>query len=284
MVAWQEKYRKFVRIWSRTTVIFAFHTFYTMKKLLAIALASALSLSAACMLRAQTSDGVDRNLFNHLSIGPSLFDPCGFELAMPAGNKFALRAGVTFFPGVSFEMGSISIPINGSDFNTPVTGSVRALNGHFFGDFYPTGNNKGFHFTAGVFYGRGKVFELGHTNTLPVADDEFVKFNDGNVYPINGHISPYIKTNKVRPYLGLGFGSPFGHRVNVTFDMGVQYIGGLNLYVAGRDKFDDPTDVHVTAEEFLGLDPDDDEAKIFSAVEKVPVTPFMKLSIMVKLF
>ena len=45
-------------------------------------------------------------------------------------------------------------------------------------------------------------------------------------------IKSYIKTNKIRPYLGFGYGNTLSRdkKVNCSFDCGIMYLGGIHVY------------------------------------------------------
>ena len=207
----------------------------------------------------------DAQLFNHLALGGSIdfsTGNLGLSVAMPISPNFQVRVGYqSATPGIAIISALASNPkLLGQKLN-PLDVTIKDINYHKNGvnidevhltgswhsrtidllfDYYP--KKKGiFHITAGAYFAlhpslfhvdgtpksnNGPVFvdasDKGHTSIYGVTTDP-----DGNL-----HADVGFKMNVVKPYLGLGWGRNVrttGGIVSVNFDMGLLYIGGLQL-------------------------------------------------------
>lgn len=107
-------------------------------------------------------------------------------------------------------------------------------------DWYPVVGSP-FHVTAGALMGASTMFQVTNTTALPSSYhtngiDYYVK-GDKSTSPTKLYTDPEgvyvgdLRRNAVRPFIGIGFGSPLaGKTVGFTFDIGVEYTGGVNLY------------------------------------------------------
>ena len=252
----------------------------------------------------------DKMIFNHLSAGVSVgLDGVGAHLAAPIGRHFSVRAGYTFIP--SYNTNIMDIPVVGSKINAEDLkfkvneGSANErefdlskvdfgfdLNNfgpHLLVDLYP-GKKSGFHFTLGAVMAQNENF-LAVTADLSkqLQPNEYATFGFSykNVEDIttdkNGILHLDMRTNKIHPYLGIGFGRPLNmrHRVSVNFDLGVVYLGKAEVYSYDFNAPGHTTaDVQITSAKLEN----EDEGIIDDIIGKYPFFPVMKLSINVRLF
>lgn len=217
---------------------------------------SSLLLAVALMtvVSAQAQDD-DNYLFTHLGGSLSVgTDGIGIDVATPITPYLSLRAGVSFFPRISYTKDDITYKRKvrwdnsgnpTSDASYPSieregTGSVEAklnkIDGKILFDAYPFGLKNSFHVTAGLFMGTGDIVTASFTQDpkVPIGGG-IVKTIDGDDWfvmpdPTTGQIDLRLKTNSIKPYLGIGFGRAIPKkRVNVAFDLGVQFHGTPKL-------------------------------------------------------
>ena len=189
------------------------------------------------------------NLFNHLSIGVSVgSDGIGFDLASPIGNMFAVRAGMSIWPRLTYKTDvdpgtdSKSFILN-KDGKIDLEGKVTLADFKLLFDFYPFKNSP-FRVTAGAFIGSQKVVSVYNSG-------QFLERNEwGKVgiqhgdYKIasdkDGNINLDVKTNGFKPYLGVGYGRTIPHKsIGVAVDLGVQFWGTPAIYTNVMDDFGD---------------------------------------------
>lgn len=202
--------------------------------------------------------------FNHLGIGLSglIMDGPSISLATPIGPYFQLRAGYsTLSPFWAYKQNfdlSSTVSYGTRDFsNIPVK---LELTSSFYGlvDLYPS-KKHAFHFTLGAFYSnKGDLFNAsadlrGVLTEFEYANLEVTVKSDGASDEIEvtsdkeGFLRVGIQAKQqIRPYIGLGWGrgANIKHRVSVSFDLGLQYMGGLGAYVT---NFKTNEDSYVTS-------------------------------------
>ncbi|MBP5397010.1 MAG: hypothetical protein J6Y32_00010 [Bacteroidales bacterium] len=259
-------------------------------------------------------------LFNHVAIGVDLISPDGFGLSVGTSvfPWMQIRAGYAIVPW-SLTKWPANIPEAGAQAGQPIAFDVNwegrnihleagafcmRHTGNLMIDFFPA-RNSSFHLTAGVIGGSTNILTL--RNTAPLNDYEGVGFSfypGGNTAMTNLHRIAITNGNigftlgrawAVRPYLGLGWGSFVpSKRVGVMFDMGVEYNGGIGLYANAKDihgtmkniKLDGPGLVNLI--ENMTDKPADEGVKkaadIYDTVSKIPVSFYLKLALVVKIF
>ena len=287
-----------------------------MKRLLTLVLAFSCSLSAM-NIYAQDGDSSqkkDNLIFNHLSAGVSVgLDGVGAHLAAPIGRHFGVRAGYTFIP--SYNTTIPDIPIIGSkidandlkftvnegaanqkefDFSKVDLGlDINNFGPHLLVDLYP-GKKSGFHFTLGAVMAASENFiaataDLSSQLKDVVGNDPYESFGISykNVEDIttdkDGILHLDLRSNQIRPYVGIGFGRPLNmrHRVSVNFDLGVVYLGKAEVYSYDFNAPGHTTaDVQITSAKLEN----EDDGVIDDIIGKYPFFPVMKLSINVRLF
>lgn len=239
-----------------------------------------------------------------LSVGA--MDGLGLDLAFGINEKLAVRAGYGLIPSGLIKDYGIDLPTWGNNpaTSTDLTGSL-AGNGNLLVDFHPTGGS--FRVTAGLFFGSADFLKVYNTKALPDSyhqagvsyyvdgdTDDMTKF-----YRIQsneqGIVTAAFKSGAVKPFVGIGFGSAVPrNRVGVAFDLGVEYIGGLDLRADARNRKGDIENISLTTAgvlqtiyEIRGHNREMSYDKYISYVDKLrglPVLPVARLSVFVKLF
>lgn len=226
---------------------------------------------------ANASAQCDKQIFNHLSAGIHVATTgFGVELATPISNYVALRAGVSFMPGFSFNTGvdgsyTVDEYIGQQDFSMDVNASLKRTQGNVIFNIYPFGQKSTFYVAAGAYFGGGSLLKIsGHSDELQeiigTSGLESGSVNIGDYeLPIdkNGNVSGTLEVNKFRPYVGLGFGRAIPKsRLNFGVELGVQFMGKMKVYSAGEE---------VPINE---LDYEDDWKKVMDKLTVYPVLKF----------
>ena len=220
---------------------------------------------AATGAQAQNADKIHAKdgLFNHLSIGLNTgLTGAGIDVAMPVHKIVTVRAGISGwnigdikFKAINTASEIISMQMVEEDAirRAQMVDKVElAVNPNFW-NFYLLGEvhpfkNQPFYFSAGLFVGSQNFVHFRNTNegALGFLYDANQKVEDYNrLYrtnypPIglkfgdyiftadeNGNIDVRMKTNAVKPYIGVGFGQHLAktHRVSLAVDAGLLFWG-----------------------------------------------------------
>lgn len=215
--------------------------------------------------QAQNADKIDAKdgLFNHLSIGLNTgLTGAGIDVAMPVHKIVTVRAGISGwnigdikFKAINTASEIISMQMVEEDAirRAQMVDKVElAVNPNFWnlyllGEVHPF-KNQPFYFSAGLFVGSQNFVHFRNTNegALGFLYDANQKVEDYNrLYrtnypPIglkfgdyiftadeNGNIDVRMKTNAVKPYIGVGFGQHLAktHRVSLAVDAGLLFWG-----------------------------------------------------------
>lgn len=242
------------------------------------------TLLAALVLGSGAAFAQDYGYFNHLSIGVGLVgtDGEGLQVAAPIGSYVQMRAGVTTqaldlalvnlatknipeVGGISPFKKSVDMGIEYNDIKIDkldIEARAKSTNMQLLFDIFP-GKNTSFHFTVGAYFSLNPA-GLVSASAKPVRNDGQSVFPgtkpyDTEIYGITSDPSGNFLldlqwTNKVvRPYVGIGFGRPVSldRRVGVNFDMGIAYLGGINLVsysYYNYDKTGKPETVKIDAD------------------------------------
>lgn len=251
-----------------------------MKHLLLVALAAILGTQTS---QAQGHD-VEYGLFNHLSAGVSVgTDGIGFDVATPVTEFAALRAGISFFPGIKYST-NINIKDDDPDLtpDVDIEAKAKVFDFKILADLYPI-KSSSFHFTVGAFMGNGTFASATNTSMFIKDPAKYGKLGltigDYRVTTDdNGYATIDVKVNKFKPYVGIGFGRavPRNSRFSVTFDMGVQFWGTPGL---AADTKDDWGNVERHKFKYSDLNDDDDEdlRDALKTAEKITVYPTLSL-------
>ena len=242
-----------------------------------------------------------------MAAGVSLgvMDGAGAGLAFGVTDWLKVRAGFGLIPSFLIKEYVVSLPKWGSNpaTTTGVSGRLPS-SGNLLLDFHPGG--KSFHLTAGMFFGSSDFAQMYNTKALPESYRNFgVAYHaDGDMsaskfYTIQpdekGFLYGALRSGAVRPFAGLGFGSAIPrNRVGVTFDLGVEYTGGLELRTDAINLNGDVVNIPITTAgalqtvyEMRGSSSEKYYDKYFDYIDKLrslPILPVARVSVFVKLF
>ena len=241
-----------------------------------------------------------------VGVSVGAMDGIGAELALGLSEKINVRAGYSFFPNKLIKEYEVSLPAWGvnpasdNSFTARLTGSANLLL-----DFHPW--SRWFRISAGVFVGPGDFLQVYNTKPLPDSyraaginyyvdcdKDDLTKY-----YRIqaneDGIMKLAFRTASVKPFVGIGFGSSVpSDRIGASFDLGVEYIGGMELHTTARNikgDFDDITlttdGLMLTVKEIQKNPGERSYDKYIDMVDKLralPVLPVARFTLFVKLF
>lgn len=215
--------------------------------------------------QAQDADKIhaEDGLFNHLSIGLNTgLTGAGIDVAMPVHKIVTVRAGISGWNIGDIKFKAINTASEITSMQMVEEDAIRraqivdkvelAANPNFWnlyllGEVHPF-KNQPFYFSAGLFVGSQNFVHFRNTNegALGFLYDANQKVEDYNrLYrtnypPIglkfgdyiftadeNGNIDVRMKTNAVKPYIGVGFGQHLAktHRVSLAVDAGLLFWG-----------------------------------------------------------
>ena len=202
-------------------------------------------------------------LFNHLSVGISTgLTGTNIDVAMPVHKLVTVRAGYGGMGWGDIKFKAINTASEITEMQMVEEDAIKqaqmvdkielALKPNFW-NFYVLGEvhpfrNQPFYFSAGLFFGSQNFFHFRNTNDgalgfLYDANEKVQDYNrlfNTNYPPVgvqfgdyvftadeNGNIDVRMKTNAVKPYLGIGFGQHLAktHRVSLAVDFGLLFWG-----------------------------------------------------------
>ena len=240
-------------------------------------------LAALALLMPGTAAAQD--LFNHLAVNAHVATTgVGVELSTPITKFITMRAGVTCMPGFSFNAevdGQYYVNGESNDFTVDLDANLKRTQGSVIFNVYPLAKAKvcsSFFLAAGLYFGGDKLVKI---NGLSDEIAEKINQFNGNPYielgdyklPVdeNGNVKGGLKVQKVRPYLGLGFGRYVPQkRISVTGELGVQFHGHIKPYTSEGE-----------IEAFDELTEKDDWKKV---MDKLTVYPMLKIVISGRIF
>ena len=237
------------------------------------------AILSIAMMCSPVSAQKELGIFNSLSVGVSAGTTgIGIDVATPVTPHFAIRGGVSFMPGISFDADvdvDLKDPKLEENSSPNLTGNMKRASGELLVNYYPFLSSS-FFVTAGAYFGGNKLLKVkGHSDKLA----EYV--NGGNQASIiigdqeipvdkNGNVSGGFKVSGFRPYIGVGFGRAVPKkRIGVQFELGVQFHGSPKLYSSAGDLSG------------ALADSDDDFTKV---MDKLTVYPVMKVRFCGRLF
>ena len=220
---------------------------------------------AATGAQAQDADKIhaEDGLFNHLSVGLNTgLTGAGIDVAMPVHKIVTVRAGISGWNIGDIKFKAINTASEITSMQMVEEDAIRRaqivdkvelaanpnfLNFYLLGEVHPF-KNQPFYFSAGLFVGSQNFVHFRNTNegALGFLYDANQKVEDYNrLYrtnypPIglkfgdyiftadeNGNIDVRMKTNAVKPYIGVGFGQHLAktHRVSLAVDAGLLFWG-----------------------------------------------------------
>ena len=220
---------------------------------------------AATGAQAQDADKIHAKdgLFNHLSVGLNTgLTGAGIDVSMPVHKLVTVRAGISGWNigdikfkaiNTASEITSMQMVEEDAIRRAQIVDKVELAANPNFWNFYLLGEvhpfkNQPFYFSAGLFVGSQNFVHFRNTNegALGFLYDANQKVEDYNRlyrtnYPSiglkfgdyiftadeNGNIDVRMKTNAVKPYIGVGFGQHLAktHRVSLAVDAGLLFWG-----------------------------------------------------------
>ena len=241
-------------------------------------------LAALALLMPGTAAAQD--LFNHLAVNAHVATTgVGVELSTPITKFITMRAGVTCMPGFSFNAevdGQYYVNNTPRDFTVNLDANLKRTQGSVIFNVYPLAKAKvcsSFFLAAGLYFGGDKLVKIkGHSDEIA---NDLKQLNGANPYielgdyklPVdeNGNVKGGLKVQKVRPYVGLGFGRYVPNkRISVTGELGVQFHGHIKPYTSEGE-----------IEAFDELTEKDDWKKV---MDKLTVYPMLKIVISGRIF
>ena len=256
-----------------------------MKKLCLFILAA---FAAAHDISAQ--DDFEYGLLNHLGAGVSIgTDGIGVDVATPLTSFLALRAGISFFPKVTYEDNIKLTEKNPSIAdNVDIEGKLNYFDLRLLADIYPF-RRSGFHFTAGVLFGKEDLISAENTSMFITDPSKYgklgLKLGDYRITTDrNGYAHADVKVNSVKPYLGIGFGRAVPKkRVSVSCDLGVQLWGTPQLGAMTKDDWDEESYHKFKYTELDEYD-DEDLKDGLETASKIKVWPVINIRINGRIF
>ena len=239
---------------------------------------------AAAGVKAQNADKIhaEDGLFNHLSVGLNTgLTGFGIDVAMPVHKLVTVRAGISGWGigDIKFKAINTATEITQMQMveeealkRAQMVDKVELAAKPNFWNFYVLGEvhpfkNQPFYFSAGLFFGSKNFIHFRNTNDgalgfLYDANQKVEEYNQlfrTNYPPIglkfgdyvftadeNGNIDVRMKTNVVKPYIGVGFGQHLAktHRVSLAVDAGLLFWGtpkfvlnnGKEIDTAGKNS------------------------------------------------
>lgn len=220
---------------------------------------------SAAGAQAQNADKIhaEDGLFNHLSVGLSTgLTGAGIDVAMPVHKIVTVRAGFSGWSIGDFKFKAVNTATEITQMQMVEEDALKRAqmvdkvelavkpnfwNFYLLGEVHPF-KNQPFYFSAGLFIGSQNFIHFRNTNdgALGFLYDANQKVEDYNLlyrtnYPPiglkfgdyvftadeNGNIDVRMKTNAVKPYIGVGFGQHLAktHRVSLAVDAGLMFWG-----------------------------------------------------------
>ena len=260
----------------------------------------------AILMPARVSAQADLPFSMSAGVSVGAMDGVGAGLAFGVIDNLNVRVGYGVIPSFLIPEYPVELPTWG---NNPATSTALSASiagsGNLLVDYHPMGGS--FRVTAGMFFGSSDYIKGFNTKALPESYHQagVSYYIDGDTsdmtkfYRIqsddNGIVTGVFKTASVRPFIGVGFGSAVPkNRVGVAFDLGIEYIGGLDLRVDARNRKGDIENIAITTAgalqtiyEIRGHSREMSYDKYVSYVDKLrtlPVLPVARVSVFVKLF
>lgn len=202
--------------------------------------------------------------FKHLSLGIGAGTAgVDIELATTLGNHFQLRAGVSALPFtytgefeldndllfdaineapnpglIRDELRNKGIDLANMPDDAELDAELGLMNGKVLLDIYPF-KKATFRITAGAYFGKDKLINVEGRLPNEIVEAAGIISQYGGEYTPGihlgenfiganelGNVDAFVKINKVKPYVGIGFGRAVPkHRLGLDFDLGVMFHG-----------------------------------------------------------
>ena len=215
--------------------------------------------------KAQNADRLhaEDGLFNHLSVGLSSgLTGAGIDVAMPVHKLVTVKAGISGWGIGNIKFKAINTATEITEMQLVEDDAVKRSqmvdkvelaakpnfwNFYLLGEVHPF-KNQPFYFSAGLYIGSQNFFRFRNTNEgalgfLYEANQKVEEYNRlfrTNYPPVGlkfgdyvftadeqGDIDVRMRTNAVKPYIGIGFGQNLAktHRVSLAVDAGLLFWG-----------------------------------------------------------
>jgi hypothetical protein len=235
-------------------------------------------MMAATGAKAQIVDKLhaEDGLFNHLSVGLNYGTTgANVDVAMPVHKLVTVRAGIGGWPVGNIKFKATNTATEITEMQMVEEDAIRRAqmvdkvelelkpnfwNFYLLGEVHPF-KNQPFYFSAGVFIGSQNFFHFRSTSdgALDYLYDANQKVEDYNQlyhtkYPPiglqfgdyvftadeDGNIDVRMKTNAVKPYLGIGLGQHFAkkHRLSLAVDLGLLFWGSPKFELNNGTEID----------------------------------------------
>ena len=257
-----------------------------------------LMLASMFLMQVHASVLPDLGILNHLSVGAEVGTPgWGVDLAVPVTSFVDVQAGFTMLPKFSLNptlevstpsfAGGQTLPMSSVDMNGhPSMKELKVMV-----NVLPVPMLSSFHITAGIYYGSGDILDISNKEPLTElaianqAIDLYNTINPGGAqehiglklghYLLEpdqeGNITALAHVNKVKPYVGIGFGRAVPKkRIGVKFDLGCIIWGKPTVYCNGIEA---PT-----------TDVGDLSGGITKVISKLPVYPVLNIRVCGRIF
>ena len=206
---------------------------------------------------AVSSQEFERGLFNHVAVNAGLgLEGFSIGVAAPINDYFEVEAGANFMPGVDIKdklyVSNIEIAdgvYTPNNTRVRVKASFARTTIQLKGFVYPFGGNSKFFVAGGFSLGGKKLLKVtGYSDDLKQFAAQYPQYKDEILRKVSADLGGYdlslkddftldadIRSNAIRPYLGLGFGRAVPkHRFGCRFEMGCQFLGSLKVYQNGH--------------------------------------------------
>ena len=254
-------------------------------------------LVAVTLLSGNVSLAQENGIFNHLALGVTVGDDgIGVELAAPIGGHMQVRAGYSLMPFTvtrPFTFGNVTVNKDTREMNN-IPFSAKMLEGgqgRILLDINPS-SDASFHFTVGAMFSRGDLLSTSGDIRNVLHPDEYGTRGIGLLPDCvissdkQGYLPIDLKTNKIWPYLGVGFGQAVNpeRRITAVFDLGVAYSGNWQMTAYDMVEYyggfsDSPRLVPLTSEAVRKHD-----RGAFDKLAKLPIFPVARINVFFRLF
>lgn len=234
-----------------------------------------LLLTVALGARAQRAEGP------HLAVGLSVGTTgAAAEASVLLPREIGFRAGFNWLQAgipLSFKLPE---DFGGDGTSLGFKAQLNLNHGYLLTDIYVSPNS-GFHLTGGVWVGSPVLLRLYNTAPLPDALNSIgIDVDDYSVHAIDGNLSAELRTNAVKPYLGVGFGRLHADRHwTVSFDVGVLWWGSPGVFATGYNILDEAKEVQLTSAALDNMD-----KGILDKVGRVMVYPVLRCVVNYRIF
>lgn len=188
--------------------------------------------------------------FSHLSVSLNAGTlGGGLQVAAPLNDYLGLRAGFSLlkfnynydYDGTYEGPLPANARVRNEDpdryYTVPLKAKANMANGMVLLDYFPFRRSV-FHVTAGLLFGTSSILKVsGET-------DERIEVGDIIIEPgADGRVEAALKTNAVKPYVGLGFGRSVAHsRVGFKFELGAMFHGNPKIEATTGKIVEDAVD------------------------------------------